>query len=177
MHVSSNHRQITCDNCHVTIDTLIDAASHTCHLHNNTVENQEESESVSINTVDESLFTCEACESNSKNQDEVKQHKEKTHVDNNVLQQVVSSQSELGNDFGIFKNDMLSLMKSILNDNTAIKHELNEVKQELFILRQDKRKIDEKLEKIVHSVNDFNKMQSTVITSGFSDPIPTQKIA
>ena len=93
------------------------------------------------------VFKCQKCDYSSDNSHHVEEHTKSVHTNSAILEYLTCQQDALSHAFKNFKEDLTGILKKIMDDS-------NDVKQELFILRQDvsQSKRFERIEKQLHNI-------------------------
>ena len=98
------------------------------------------------------MIECEHCEYRSLSVQSYNEHLQADHEEFTILGNLVSNQNGLNNNFETFKAELTDILNIIIQDS-------NVVKQELFILRQEKHENNKKLDYIEKAVT---KLANTV---------------
>ena len=123
-----------CDQCGLTFNSVNDLIKHLLSTHKKHPE----------------MIQCQHCDYTALTLQNYNNHLEIDHVEYSILGDIMRSQKEQTKSFEVFKMELKDILNTIIDAH-------NEVKQELFIARQDNRVYKQKLENIENDIDILNK--------------------
>ena len=121
--------ETNCDQCDYRGDSVNDFITHLLETHEKNTE----------------MIECQHCDHRALTIKSYNDHLEADHVEFSILNHLVSSQKGLSQNIENFKTELTNILNVIIDDHNAIK-------QELFILRQDKQQNTKKIVNIEQTV-------------------------
>ena len=137
-HMNTQHgteKRLNCNQCE---NNFGDIKSLISHIINNHSENSE-------------IIHCPHCDYKAMDTETIDSHIENMHVELALLGHVTTNQAILSQNYEVFKKDLTVALNAIIEGH-------NEMKQELFILRQKYSESNDKLETIENKMEDLKKL-------------------
>ena len=130
-HISNYHQVVIneCDQCDFKTDFVKDFVKHILKAHKHNTE----------------IILCPHCDYKAFDIQTINEHLENDHVELSLLGHVAANQNAASKNFDKFKDELTDILKAIIQENISIK-------QELFILRQNKHESNESIGKIEKAV-------------------------
>ena len=108
------------------------------------------------------IIECQHCDYKALTLENFKDHIAFDHVENSVIGHLVSGQKRMAANFESFKTELTSILNALIDDH-------NVIKQELFILRQEKHENAKKLADIATTLGNL----SSHVTFSFISKVTT----
>ena len=157
---------VQCDQCEEVCDDVSNFISHLQNTHRKNTE----------------VVECKHCDFKAINKDSLYEHLECEHIEYAMLASVTAGQANMISSFEQFKGELCDVINKIINGQNKIIDDQNIIKQELFILKNQKKdapvninKMEESVAKLTTSVNNLSKYSQKVEDISPCPPCPPEK--
>ena len=113
------------------------------------------------------VIECPFCDFKTISMQGYKDHVDSAHVELAMFGHLTGSQNDLSQSFEKFKNELKKVLNVIIEDH-------NVIKQEMFILRQNKHESHEKLKSIENSIGKLTSMVSAEVSKPKTTKTPVK---
>ena len=139
-HISQDHdiNSTDCVQCDFKGDSVLDFVNHIIAKHHNSQE----------------VIFCPRCNFKALGMQSMNDHIETDHIEIALLRHVTANQAAATQNLETFKMELTNILKTLIQEH-------NVVKQELFILRQNKQEVDEKVSSIKQTVMNIENLVSS----------------